>query len=356
MSRSSAMRVVLLPAVVLSLSVALTACGSSGSSDSSNSSSGGSGSASGGAGASGKKIVMIGVAPVTSGDWEPANYGAFTAMAKKYGLKSSHQESVGYDQAGAVLARLAPDNDLIIADSGGYESAVLQVAPKYPKTWFFLIGTDPSVLTKKLPPNVAAWAINTYETGYLAGTAACLAAKAKAGDKIGWVNSVPIPAFMQYAGSAQAAAQKLGCGFMIRWTNSFEDVSKAKQAALSMINAGADTILSSADTSDAGSRAATVQAGKQFVALFTASEVKLAPKNTVTAVAFGFPAAYDEMGKLFTSGQIQPKGYVLSVENGRLNYALPFKNTTPSVQKQSLAVFNKLKNGTLTAPQRSIKP
>lgn len=352
MSRGSLKRAFAAVLITAGVAVTLGACGSSGSS----SGGGGSNSGGGGSGGSGKTVAMIGVAPVTSGDWEPANYAAFTAMAKKYGLKYSNQESVGYDQAGSVLSRLAPSNNVIIADSGGYESAVLQVAPKFPKTWFLLIGTDPSVLTTKLPPNVAAWAINTYQTGFLAGTTACLAAKAAGASKIGWVNSVPIPAFTEYAGSAQAAAEKNGCGFMIRWTNSFSDVSQAKQAALSMINSGAGTILSSADTADAGSRAAVTQTGKKFVGLYTQAAANLAPKNTVTAVAFNFPAAYDQMGKLYTSGQIKAQGYELSVQNGGLHYATPFKNTAPSVQTASLKVFQALNNGTLQAPKRVIKP
>lgn len=134
MRRGSLSKAFMSSLTILGSCVALAACGSSKSSTSSASnSSTGSGSSSS---ASGKSVVMVGVAPVISGDWEPANYGTFTAMAKKYGFKYSNQESVSYDQAASVFSRLAPTTNVIIADSGGYESSVSQVAPKFPNTWF----------------------------------------------------------------------------------------------------------------------------------------------------------------------------------------------------------------------------
>lgn len=80
------------------------------------------------------------------------------------------------------------------------------------------------------------------------------------------------------------------------------------------------------------------------------------PKNNVTAVAFNFPAAYHQMGHLYTSHTLQAKGYGLRIQNSGLSYVTPFKNTTPSVESQAVAIFKQPGSGALVAPKRAIKP
>jgi basic membrane protein A len=301
----------------------------------------------------GKTVAFIGIAPVDQGNWDPAGYQAFTKMAEKYGFEASNQESVGYDQAASVLRRLAPQNDLIIAHSGGYGAAVLEVAPEFPDTFFVVFADLGSTEGNE---NVAGWVIDSNQTGYLAGTTACLAAQERGANGVGYVNSVPIPAFTKYAGSVRDATRELGCKFGIRWTNSFSDVAKTKQAGLSLIDDGAEVLISSADTADAGSREAVVEADKLYVALFVDSEVDLAPEHTITAVHFDFDGAYDQIGKLFASGDIEAKKYPLTVPNGMINYVTPFANVGGDVEKRSLEVYEQIKNGELEVPQSKIEP
>jgi len=301
----------------------------------------------------GKRVAMIGIAPVNEGNWDPAGYQAFTKMAEKYGFEASNQESVAYDQAAAVLRRLAPENDLIIAHSGGYEAAVLEVAPEFPDTMFVNFADLSSTQGNE---NVAGWVIDSNQTGYLAGTTACLAAKQSGEAKVGYVNSVPIPAFTKYPASVRDAAEENGCEFDIRWTNSFSDVAKAKQAALSMIDDGAEVILSSADTADAGSREAVVESDKLYVAFFVPTEVDLAPDHTITAVAFDFDGAYDQIGKLFAEGEMEAKTYPVSVTNGMVEYVTPFRNVEGDVEAKSLEVQDQVRNGDIEVPQSKIEP
>jgi basic membrane protein A and related proteins len=301
----------------------------------------------------GKKVAFIGIAPVDQGNWDPAGYQAFTKMAEKYGFEASNQEGVGYDQAAAVLRRLAPENDLIVAHSGGYAAAVLEVAPEFPDTMFVVFADLASTEGNE---NVAGWVIDSNQTGYLAGTTACLAAQERGANKVGYVNSVPIPAFTKYAASVRDAAKELGCDFTIRWTNSFSDVAKAKQAALSMIDDGAEVLISSADTADAGSREGVVEADKLYVALFVDTEVDLAPDNTITAVHFDFDGAYDQIGKLFAAGDMEAKTYPVTVTNGMVDYVTPFRNVGKEVEEKSVAVQEQIESGELEVPQSKIEP
>jgi basic membrane protein A and related proteins len=337
-----------LAAVVGGLALGVAACGSSSDSKSSGSASASASAAT----SSGGKAAFIGVAPVTQGNWDPAGFKAFTDMAKKYGLKASNQESVGYDQGAAVLRRLARSNDLVISHSSGYEAAALEVAPDFPKTWFIVFS---DLSTTKGLPNVAGWAVNWNQYGYMAGASACFAAKARGGNGVGHVNSQPIPAFARYAAGVKAGAEANGCKFQTRWTNSFSDVAKAKQAALSMIASGAEVITSSADTADEGSRDAAVEKNKLFIANY-APATSLAPKNTMTSIVINMEQAYDEMGKLFTAKKLQAKAYPVDIENGGLSYE-PFSNVDAKVKSESEAVLKEIKDGKIQIDSKAtLKP
>lgn len=336
--------------VVALAGLGVTACGGD---DDDGGANGGGGSGAATKPGEGKKVAMIGVAPVNQGNWDPAGYQAFTKMAEKYGFDASNQESVGYDQAASVLRRLARTNDLIIAHSGGYEGAVLEVAPEFPDTKFVVFA---DLASTKGNENVAGWVIDANQTGYLAGTVACLAAQERGANTVGYVNSVPIPSFTKYPASVRDSAEELGCDFTIRWTNSFSDVAKAKQAALSMIDDGAEVLISSADTADAGSREGVVEADKLFVALFVPGEIDLAPEHTVTAVAFDFDGAYDQIGKLFAAGDLEAKRYPVSVTNGMVSYVTPFRNVNKEIEQKALAVQEQIKTGELEVPLTKIEP
>ena len=321
----------------LVLALGLAACGD----DDDDGDSGGGGDGAGAEQSDGKKVAFIGVAPVTQGNWDPAGYKAFTAASEKYGFEPSNQESVAYDAAAPVIRRLARSNDMVIAHSSGYEAAMLEVAPEFPDVWFVVFSDLSSTGGNE---NVAGWAVNWNEYGYLAGAAACLAGKAEDAPSIGHVNSMPIPAFTRYAAGAKAAAEEQGCKWGTRWINSFDDVAKAKQAALSMINDGAAAITSSADTADEGSRDGAVEGKSLYIGNYVA-ETELAPENTITSVMINFDQGYDEIGKLFADGSLEAKVYDVDIKGGGLTYEEPFSNVEEDIQTQSLDILEQIKNG-----------
>jgi basic membrane protein A and related proteins len=331
----------LLVLLALILALGLAACGGDDDDDGGGGGGGGGGDQAAAEEESTGKVAFIGVAPVTQGNWDPAGYKAFTAAAEKYNFEPTNQESVAYDAAAPVLRRLAGENDMVIAHSSGYEAAVLEVAPEFQDVWFVLFS---DLSTTGGNDNVAGWAVNWNEYGYMAGAAGCFAAKEDGGDTVGHVNSVPIPAFTRYAAGEKQGAEEQGCKWVTRWTNSFEDVAKAKQAALSMINDGASVISSSADTADEGSREGAVEGKALYIGNYVA-ETELAPDNTITSVMINFDQAYDEMGKLFSEDALEAKKFDVDIEGGGLTYEEPFSNVSDKVAQQAADVVEKIKSG-----------
>jgi basic membrane protein A and related proteins len=271
----------------------------------------------GGGGADGggdrPRVAIINVDPVTSGDWEPATFRAFNRMAQRWGFETSNEDGVSYDEAESVLARLAQTNDLVIASSAGYGDAVLKTAKRFPDTFFVVFSNLES--TDGLP-NVAGFSSDWNEFGYVSGAIGCFAAD---GGKVGHVNSEPIPAFTKFAGGMEQAIEE-HCpngrsDYLQTWIRSFNDVSKAKQAALQLVNQGATVLVPTCDTAGQG----VVEAAKEKDAKLIMSyldQSKVAPQNVITSWQFAFDKQFNRIGELFSKDKLEPKIYEQTFQNG----------------------------------------
>jgi basic membrane protein A len=299
------------------------------------------------------RAAIINVDPVTSGDWEPATYGAFRRMAAKYRFKASNEDGVGYDEAEAVLSRLAQSNDLVIASSAGYGDAVLKTAPKFPRTFFVVFS---NLTTTNGLKNVAGFSSDWNEFGYVSGTVACLAAR---GGKIGHVNSEPIPAFTKFAGGMQQAAED-HCrngrsDYLQTWIRSFNDVSKAKQASLQLANQGAKVLVPTCDTAGQGVVEAAKEKDDKLVMSYV-DQSKVAPQNVITSWRFAFDKQFDRIGSLFSEGRLQPRIYEQTFANGGIDLVLPVRNVEPKVARDVERVVADLKAGKIKVEPRELEP
>jgi basic membrane protein A len=329
----------------------LAACGSDNKSSSGNASTTG-GASTQPAKKKGGKVMYLTLAPVTSGNWEPLNFAAFQKSMSKYGLTFAKQEGLTIDDAASVLRRVAPDYNLVVLDSAGFDQPLLEVASQFPDTKFAVVS---DLATTGGNKNVSGWAFNWNQYGYLAGTVACMAAN---GGKIGHVNSIPIPAFTRWAAGAKQAAGDY-CGgtsnYLVSWTNTFTDPAKSKQAALSLMSKGASVLMSSTDTADDGTREAVKAQGKKYLGAYADESAKL-PCCTITSVEIDFDRAYDEIGRDFTSGHFG-KITSLNVANGGIKLVTPFKAGDAALEDKVKAVEQKIKDGTITIdPKATVKP
>ena len=155
------------------------------------------------------------------------------------------------------LQSLAAKNDVVVADGAVLNKAVAVVAPKYPDTRFVLIASD----LEALAPNVSSVTVAVGLNAMVAGAVASNASKSK---KIGMIAGPEVPSSTAwYYGMAQGAKiENPATSVAQAYTNDYNDVGKAKQAAEAMIANGADQILSDLDSGSEGIyQAADAKAG-----------------------------------------------------------------------------------------------
>lgn len=182
------------------------------------------------------KVAAIFTVPVEQ-QWVSRLHKALTEAEDRGEIEYAFSENVANTDYERVMREYAEaGNKLIVGEIFGVERAARSVAEDYPETGF-LMGSS----FGPQPPNLAVFDNYIQECSYLTGLAA--GAVTKSGT-IGMVGGYPIPevnrlmhAFMQGAREARPDAR-----FMVSFIGSWYDPPKAKEAALAMIEAGADVM------------------------------------------------------------------------------------------------------------------
>ena len=250
------------------------------------------------------KAAFVSNGEVGVGNFEITGYNAFKEMVATYGMESEYAEATPYEQAPEVLTDFANRGfDLIIAHSGGFQSAALQVAPDFPDSWF--IWTIDGDSTGGLP-NCAIYAFSTA-INFVSGAVAGLMTKT---NKLGMVGAIPIPGIREEIAGFVDGAKYVNpkAETEVIWINSFMDASKAKEAALAIYGRGADIIGHVTDQASAGLFQAARDTGNYALGECY-DEVSTNPDVVLTSALFNESLSFGDMGKRFTEGTLQPTIY-----------------------------------------------
>lgn len=147
----------------------------------------------------------------------------------------------GSDSARTFTQLCEQGYKLIIASSFGYQDAVHEVAKKYPDVKFLhCVGT-------KTAPNVSTYFGKMYQLRYLSGI---LAGKITKSNIIGYTAAYPVPACISGINAFTLGVKSVNPNAKVKvvWTNTWYDPAVEKEAAKSLLDAGADIISMHQDT------------------------------------------------------------------------------------------------------------
>jgi basic membrane protein A and related proteins len=215
------------------VALVVAACGSSDSGSSGGSSSQASG---GGDGKQVKVGVLIPGFPKDGGFMESAAAGVNRAksnLGSQVKIQSITQVSSADMQQ--ALTQLATSSDLIVSIGGQTDEALRQVVKSFPDKKFVEVGGPPDPLN-----NLAMYDPKQAEIAFVAGALAALSSKT---GKVQFLAGVEIPPIVNTANEFAKGAKYAKPSVTVLppgYTGDFEDVSKAKEAALAGIARGAD--------------------------------------------------------------------------------------------------------------------
>lgn len=283
------------------------------------------------------KVAFIYVGPVGDAGWTWAHDQGRKYLEQKLPWVTTYYlESVpeGSDVE-RVLTELAEQgNKVIFATSFGYMDYVLKVAEKYPQVVFMHCSGY------KTAPNVGTYFGAMEEPRYLSGI---IAGKMTKSNILGYVAAHPIPEVIRGINAFTLGARSVNPKVKVKvvWTNTWYDPAAEKQAALSLLDAGADVIAQHQDTP--GPQQAAQERGAYGIG-YNSDMRQFAPKANLTSPIWNWGPYYVKTVEAVKNGTWKPEQYYGTMKDGIVDLA-PINEIVPQevrdlVEKKKQEIIN----------------
>lgn len=234
------------------------------------------------------KAAFVYVGAVSDGGWTLAHDEARKELEKEFpGIKTDFIESVPEGaEAERVITNFAQKKyDIIFTTSFGFMDPTINVAQKFPDTVFMHCSGY------KRAKNVGTYFGAMEEAKFLAGL---IAGKMTKSNIIGFVGPFPIPEVIRHINAFTIGVRQVNPKAKVKvvWTNSWFDPAKEKEAANSMVEAGADIIASGADST------ASILAAQEknvFAIGYDSDARDVAPKVYLTSPIWNWIVLYKDI-------------------------------------------------------------
>lgn len=223
------------------------------------------------------EIVMgfIYVGPIGDGGWTYAQNQGREYLEKETGIKTIYRESVPEGPEVIEVAKNMIDQgaNIIMAGSFGYMDYIEELSYEYPNVKFL------HASGYKKTENMTNFFGRIYQARYLSGIVAGMQTES---DKIGYVAAFPIPEVIRGINAFTLGVKSVNPNATVEvvWTNTWYDPSKEKDAAIALLDKGADVIAQHQDT--AGPQQAAEERGMWSVG-YNTDMTAVAPKAHLTA-------------------------------------------------------------------------
>ena len=266
---------------------------------------------------------------------------------KELGIVPNKIESQQVGDYANNLQRLAEkDCKLVIAVGYALEPAVKEVAARYPQTHFAIIDS-----AEPKAENVTGVIFHEEEGSFLAGA---LAGGMSKSGKLGFVGGQEIPLIKKFEAGYRAGIRTTNPSATVtaKYTNTWEDVAKGKELALSLFGGGADVIYHASGRCGVGVIEAARDQGPGFWAigvdadqdyLGTADTKNPAPPSRVlTSMMKRVDNAVVALCKEAKDGKVAAGVRDLGVKDDGIGLS-PMKYTKSEIPADLLAKVEKLK-------------
>jgi basic membrane protein A len=193
-------------------------------------------------------VAMVLIGPHDDGGWSQAHYEGLQYVEKNVeNVHTAYIENVpeGADSEQVFRSLARKGFSLIFGTSFGFMDPMETVAGEFPDTTFVHISGYKSNGT-----NFGNLFGAMEDMKYLAGMIAGSRAKKDGNPKLGYMATFPIPEELRLGNAFMLGAKKTcpECTMDVRWINTWHDPVLEKEGAASLFDAGAQVVLTGADT------------------------------------------------------------------------------------------------------------
>jgi basic membrane protein A len=254
-------------------------------------------------------VVYIGV-PGDEG-WTYQHEIGIQQLESELGIEVTRLENIPEGaESTATFDQLARDGyNLIIGTSFGYMDPMLETAGKYPDACF------QHASGYKTAENMGNFFGAMEEARYLSGIAA---AKASPTGKLGYVAAFPSPEVIRGINAFTLGARSVNpeATVQVAWTSTWFDPAVEKEAAESLLQAGADVLGMHQDTTATGE--AAQEAGAKWVGYNSDTMADKFEGTWLTGPVWDWGPHYVEMAKAVAAGTCLTEPYYGNMADGMI--------------------------------------
>lgn len=229
--------------------------------------------------------------PVSDAGWNAAGYDGLKAVEKELGATVSNTEvNAPAEYEEAIRSYASQGFDVIFAHGFQFQDAAKKVAAEYPNTAIIVVsGTEPS--GSNMSPMIFLEEQGFYVMGLVA-------AKMTKTNRIGLIGGMQIPALEYPNKGFKLGVQqtKPECKVVESWIGTWDDVGKAKEAALAHMDAGADVVFGSADQATLGVLQACAERGVWTFGAYS-HQIQIAPQVIIGEFMLDMRNAFIEVAR-----------------------------------------------------------
>jgi basic membrane protein A len=265
------------------------------------------------------KAAFVYVDPLGDHGWTYAHDLGRKYIEEKMGVETAYTESVSGPDTERVIRGYAQEGyDIIFTTSFEYMDPTIEVAADFPDTVFEHCSGF------KTAENAGNYFGRIYQARYLTGLVAGKMTKANV---LGYVAAHPIPEVIRGINSFTKGVREANPDAVVKvvWTGSWFDPAKEKEAALSLISAGADVIAQHQDTPAA--QEAAQDSGVYSVG-YNSDMSPFAPDAHLTAPVWRWEVYYEQVINDVKAGTWKPTSYWGGLKEGMVDIA-PFGKMVP---------------------------
>lgn len=270
-------------------------------------------------------VGFIYVGPIGDGGYSYAHNEGRLFLEKETGVKTLYKESVpeGPEVKEVVKNMIDQGATVIVGTSFGYMDYMEELSKEFPNIKFLHCSGY------KTTDNMTNYFGRMYQARYLSGLVAGLKTKS---NKVGYVAAFPIPEVIGGIDAFTLGVRKVNPNATVEvvWTNTWYDPAKEKDAAVALIDKGADVIAQHQDT--AGPQQAAEEKGV-FSIGYNTDMSKVAPKANMTSAIWNWGPYYVKAIKEIKEGKWTNKPFFGSMGEDIVRLAPLTANAPEGAQK-----------------------
>ncbi len=273
------------------------------------------------------KVGFVYVGPASDGGWTTSHDVARKQLENNLNIDTLYKESVpeGPECEKVINDLIDQGCNVIFSTSFGFMDYTLNAAKAHPDVKFMHCS---GYMTNE---NMGAYFGRIYQARYLSGIAAGMKTKT---DKIGYVAAYEIPEVLRGINAFTLGVRSVNpdATVHVKWTHTWIDAAKAKDAAVALLAEDCDVITQHQDAP--GPQIAAEEKGVWSIG-YNMDMKDVAPKAYITAPVWNWGPYYEKQVKAIMDGTWKAENYWGGMEDGIVDLA-PLTENAPEGAKEAI--------------------